>query len=611
MLAHILSIHPEVSKKFKTGLMVGLAFVPNVKRDFLDLPQAGGSLALGQFRAKKKNLLVATSVLEEGIDVPACNLIVCLDMPVNLRSFIQRRGRARMRESHLYLFVDEQDDGAPTNWEDLEAEMKRQYEDEKREIQKLRALELEDIDDLDYPELHVESTGAHLTIQDAIAHLAHFCATLSSRKYVQHNPDYIIEEMYERARPGAQILLKATVLLPVSVPQNVRQATSSRSWLSEKNACRDAAFQAYAALHRAGLLDDHLLPLRNSLETGMDARPGMMTVRVLANPWIDIAKAWAADQAQLHLHRRMLRVLDQSGAEVCQFQLVLPRAIPELEPMVVWWNYDTQLTIRLDSDVEMANGEAEGSPNGATGVGGHTHVLLSLAYCHRSMDIRDDCVLRLVSPSASLSTDHLGNSPFTPSHVPEEGGVLQYLVRDERQNSARHPYFFDAYLPSKPPLALIKKAYKGFEDEPEAGSYIAVKKWPRKSGLFHRPVVPQELPSSKQYALVIPAESATVDSVPAKFAQFGLIIPALIHYIEIYLLAAELCQTTLAALELSDVSKVVDAIVCILFPKLKFPLVTIGIGGGVLGVPAQCIRQGPLEQVLAHDSPNILYLLST
>lgn len=561
--------------------MVGLAMIPSVKRDFLDLPQPGGSIALQQFRANNKNLLVATSVLEEGIDVPACNLIVCLDMPVNLKSFIQRRGRARMRDSHLYLFVDAQDARAPSTWEELEVEMKRQYEDEKREIQKLRALELEDQDDLDYPELYVESTGARLTIQDAIPHLAHFCSTLSSRKFVQYTPDYIIEELHESARPGAQILLKAIVLLPISIPQDLRQATSSRSWLSEKNACRDAAFQAYAALHRAGLLDDHLLPLRNSLESGIDARPGMMTVRALANPWLDIAKLWA-DQT-LHLHRRMLRVFDQSGAEVCQFELVLPREIPDLKPMVVWWNYDTQLTIRLDSDVEMANGEAEVSlngANGATGVGGHTHVLLSLAYCHRSVMIKDDCVLRLVSPSDSLSTDRLGNSPFTPSHVPEEGGLLQYLVRDERPNSARHPYFFDTYLPSKPPLQIIKKAYKGFEEEPEQTSYIAVKKWPRKSGFFHRPVVPQELPSSKQYALVIPAVSATVDSIPAKYAQFGLIIPALIHYIEIYLLAADLCQTKLKALGLSDVSKVVDAIVCTL--PLTLFLFKIGTGHGDL-----------------------------
>lgn len=561
MLGHILATHPKVNKMFRTGVMVGVSSVPGVKRDFLDLPGTGAQLALEEFRADRKNLLVATSVLEEGIDVPACNLIVCVDKPANLKSFIQRRGRARMRESHLYIFVDEKDAGAPTNWEELEAEMKRQYEDEMRELQNIKALE--DIEEIEYPELHIESTGAHLTIKDAKSHLQHFCATLTSGKYVNSQPDYIIEMLHETARPGAPILLKATVLLPISVPQNVRQATSSRSWMSEKNACMDAAFQAYAALHRAGLLNDHLLPLQQALKRDFDARPGMMTVRALANPWLDIARAWGGDQAQLHLHRRTLRVCDQSGSAVCQFELALPRAIPDLKPVVVWWDYDTQLTIRLDSDVEMADGEPDAASNGATGVGGHTHVLLSLAYRHRSMVIKDDCVLRLISPSASLSTNQVGSHPFTPELAAVYG--LEYLVRDERPNSASHPYFFDSYLPSKPPLEIIQKAYKGFEEEPEDTPYLAVKRWPKKSGFFQRPVVPQQLPTSKQYARIIPANSATVDSIPAKYAQFGLLIPVLIHYIEIYLLAAELSQTLLKRLGLSDVSMVVDAIVSAFF----------------------------------------------
>ncbi len=39
--------------------------------------------------------------------MPVCNLVVCFDRPDNLKSFIQRRGRARMRSSKLYLLFDE------------------------------------------------------------------------------------------------------------------------------------------------------------------------------------------------------------------------------------------------------------------------------------------------------------------------------------------------------------------------------------------------------------------------------------------------------------------------------------------------------------------------
>lgn len=557
VLAHILTAHPEVNKKFRIGVMVGTSFVPGVKRDFLDLPEeSGGSLALEAFRAGKKNLLVATSVLEEGIDVPACNLIVCADKPANLKAFIQRRGRARMRQSHLYILVDGEDASVPSNWEQLEADMKRHYEDEMRTLQRIEALE--DAEELEYPELRVESTGARLTIRDAKSHLQHFCATLTAKQFINYQPDYIIEELHESARPGAPILLKATVVLPISVPQHLRRATSSRAWLSEKNACMDAAFQAYAALFHAQppLLNEHLLPLRDSLARDIAVRPGMTSVQALANPWLDIARAWSSNEMQLY--RRTLKVFDQSGLVMCEFAVVLPRALPEMKPMIVWWDYETQLTLQLDSDEKMAGEEPEDFSDGGPGVDGHTHVLLALAYSHRSMVIKNDCVLRLVSASDSLSIDQLGSIPFTPDLM--AGGGEVYLVRDERQYQARHPYIFDSFLSSKPPLQSIQKPYKGFEEDPEEAQYLAVKRWPKKSGFFHRPVAPQQPPSTKPLVRVIPAGTATVDSIPARYAQFGLLIPTLIHYIEIYLLASELSQTILKPLKLSDVSMVVDTI---------------------------------------------------
>lgn len=557
VVSHILTTHPEVRKSFRVGVMVGTSSVPGIKRDFLDLPGgSSGSTDLEAFRAGKKNLLIATSVLEEGIDVPACNLIVCVDKPANLKAFIQRRGRARMRQSQLYILVDEQDLNVSKNWEQLEAEMKRHYEDEKRNIQHIEALE--DADELDYPDLRVESTGARLTIRDAKSHLQHFCATLTSKKYINCQPDYIIEELHESTRPGAPILLKATVLLPISIPQHLRKATSSRSWLSEKNACMDAAFQAYAALFRAEppLLDDHLLPLRDSLVRDVAARPGLASARALANPWIDVARAW--NSTQMQLHQGTLRVFDQSGMAICDFELVLPRQIPDLRPLVLWSDHATQVTLQVDLDAEMADGGRQDITGIATGVDGHTHVLLALAYGHRTMVIKEDCTLRLSSRSVSLSRDQLGNIPFTPEHMAGSGS--EYLVRDERQYTARHPYFFDSYLPSKPLLESVQKTYKGFEEEPEEATYLAVKRWPKHSGFFQRPALPQHPPSTKPYARVIPASTATVDSIPAKYAQFGLLVPALIYYIEIYLRATELSQTILEPLKLADVSMIVDTI---------------------------------------------------
>lgn len=51
------------------------------------------------------NIIVATSILEEGLDVQRCNLVIRFDPCPTVCSFIQSRGRARMRNSDYILMV--------------------------------------------------------------------------------------------------------------------------------------------------------------------------------------------------------------------------------------------------------------------------------------------------------------------------------------------------------------------------------------------------------------------------------------------------------------------------------------------------------------------------
>lgn len=54
--------------------------------------------ALGSFRDGAKNVLVSTSVCGEGIDVPACALVVCASLPSSGTELVQLRGRIRSKE---------------------------------------------------------------------------------------------------------------------------------------------------------------------------------------------------------------------------------------------------------------------------------------------------------------------------------------------------------------------------------------------------------------------------------------------------------------------------------------------------------------------------------
>ena len=60
-----------------------------------------------RFRDGGCNLLLCTSVGEEGLDFPACNAVVCVDAVVSDTSLVQCRGRARAANGRFLVFVQE------------------------------------------------------------------------------------------------------------------------------------------------------------------------------------------------------------------------------------------------------------------------------------------------------------------------------------------------------------------------------------------------------------------------------------------------------------------------------------------------------------------------
>ncbi|KAM7534140.1 hypothetical protein Aperf_G00000110356 [Anoplocephala perfoliata] len=64
--------------------------------------------ALEGFRANRFNVLVATTVVEEGLDVRACNVVIKADELTNFRSFIQSQGRARAKVSYFVLMTEDE-----------------------------------------------------------------------------------------------------------------------------------------------------------------------------------------------------------------------------------------------------------------------------------------------------------------------------------------------------------------------------------------------------------------------------------------------------------------------------------------------------------------------
>ncbi|PTB63028.1 P-loop containing nucleoside triphosphate hydrolase protein [Trichoderma citrinoviride] len=537
MLAEVLSINQAVTSRYRIGTMVGTSKHAARKKAVHEFDQKTDYKDLQSFRSGKINLLIATSVLEEGIDVPACNLVICFDEPTTPKAFIQRRGRARSKDSRLVLFFDHANP-AIQQWQAREEEMNKIFEDEERAARELSRLE-----DSEGPSsmfFIVPSTGARLEFDNAKQHLEHFCRVLCPSDYVDSRPDYIIQN-------EGDSYLKATVLLPPFLPVKLRQHTSASPWRSEKNATKDAAYQAYLALYDAKLVNDNLLPLKSSdMLSGLDKRVSEVPVEPLMKPWHHVAPAWReAGDKWLY----SVSCVEEDGRVSAEYEILLPVWLNQPQPLRMFLDRNHIVELRLGAGKPVPHEQVASLPD-------HTSTLLALHFGHRWPVEQREHVIRVWAKDQSLSMDQIGDVTYDPQN--ERFNQGEFLIRD----NTKAPYLYKDTIAFKPEASQVQNTFYEYDKAPENVPYLVLTKWTRRTDFLHplQGDPTKNEVSSKPYARVYPLQLATVDSIPARHAQFGMLIPSLIHELGVMLLAKELAHSVLQRIGISDLYLVKEAI---------------------------------------------------
>ncbi|KAL5044625.1 hypothetical protein BDW71DRAFT_215654 [Aspergillus fruticulosus] len=295
-LKAVIENYPPATGRFRCGSFVGLSNIRGFSR-FGDLNGAGHQAeSLLKFRAGDLNLIIATDALEEGIDVPACNTVVSFDRPANLKSFIQRRGRARQKDSMFINIVGNTES---------ESALRQLQEDEKRLIEIFQAENrreetLEEGNDKhndEYLSFRVERTSAQITMHESVPYLYNFCARLPSQAYVVNRPGFI----YRYNGIGS---------LDPSLHQLAKE---------------DAALQAYIALFKAQLVNEHLIPSQPEDILGQYfAFQSRYTIPAQYCPWADAARLWNSNSG-LFSHQLTISRPRKSDTRLL---IVMPACIP-------------------------------------------------------------------------------------------------------------------------------------------------------------------------------------------------------------------------------------------------------------------------------------------
>lgn len=320
-------------------------------------------LALQRFRRGETNCLFATSVAEEGIDIPDCDLIVCFDLYNSVIQYLQSKGRARQNNSRYVSMAEE---GNMRHLRIihrtfLDANALRRFcatlpEDRKIQghtVDAIAAVKYEQIGQKTYI---IPKTGALLTFPGSLEVLSKFVSSLSL-------PDFGAKAEFITTSFGKKFI--SEVILPESSPIITMSGFPQRSKLLAK--C-SAAFELCVELIKKKYIDQHFQPvftkklpaMRNARLAVSENKKKEYNMRMRPEMWSALG---TERPTELYVTAVTLDNPEAVGRKTSPLLFMSRQRIPDLPDIPLFFgNGQSSLTklISHSSPVQLSEDEIEG-----------------------------------------------------------------------------------------------------------------------------------------------------------------------------------------------------------------------------------------------------------
>ena len=381
-----------------------------------------------------------------------------------------------------------------------------------------------------------------------MAHLHHFCSCLPPQPYTDLRPIF----SFTHVDPQRQ-WIRGLVTLPNCVDSSVRCIPGKKVWQTERAAAKDAAFQCYATLYEAGLLNDNLLPLRHSIDLQLaeyEELGARVEIPSEFNPWVDVCRGWSS--ASMHDIVTTFRVRNASLEQTTSMVVTLSCHPPNLPRLRAYWDLETTIDISFSS-------RGERSINSGSDVQllrQITHVISRSTHSDHSSDDGDD-FLALFTPDLDVSTlpvwlESICGRVSVVDILKETPDTLKSgFLRNPGQSG--RPEVLQSWPKLDHQDIRLASEVQGVPLTKRRNFTLPVDRYAHSSGDEGRG-------AETRRSNVYPASECTVDRLPAEIARLNLLLPLVLQHFQHGWMVDLLSKTVLDDVPFQDSGLLVTAL---------------------------------------------------